>query len=1095
MTTAGDGRTSAVETFNASPPSEAELEMSVLEQLADLHDWPLAHGKKIAPGSGERDTWDDLVLRARFERAVRKLNPAVPAVQITNAVAEILRPTSEDAITENERIHRFLTEGYRGASWIDTDGVQQNPTIRLVSAEESDNDWLAVNQVTVRQRDVERRFDVVLYCNGLPVAIVELKRSGSAHAGLASAHRQLQSYVHDLPTVFRCCVLTVVSDGVTAKYGTPFTPLHHFSPWNVDDDGHPLDVTGIEGDPTLAAGPDDVRGTALENLVDGVFNQTRFLQLLRDFVAFDEGTHLAKRIAKPHQYFAVTKAVGATVQAVATDGKAGVVWHTQGSGKSMEMELYTHAVQTHPKLRNPTVVVVTDRTELDGQLFDSFSASKLLPDRPTAITSRTELRRELSERATGGVYFTTLQKFGLTADERAAGENHPLLTDRSNVIVIVDEAHRSHYDDLDGYARHLRDALPRATLIAFTGTPISAKERNTRQVFGPYIDIYDLTRAVNDGATVPVVFEPRLIKVTLADGVTPEDLDETADRLTDGLDDVEREKVERSVAVINAVYGAPARLAQLADDLIKHWEQRRQAMASSLDGPGKAMIVCGTRDICARLYEALIERRPDWHSDDLDRGVVKVVYSGDRTDPDPVIRHVRRDSQNKAIKARLKDPDDELQLVIVKDMMLTGFDAPPLHTLYLDRPLKGALLMQTLARVNRTFRGKPAGLLVAYAPLADNLRAALSEYTDTDQATKPLGRDLTDELSIARALLGQLDALTAAFGWRKRHADLASRGDRHPYQRVLHEVVNWLRDPRTPGNEVPPGVDAAEAEGATLRSRFRALASGLARAWALCAASGQLEDVRPAVRFYEEARVWMAKLDANERESRGLPVPEEVARLLSQAIAEATEAGDVLDIYAAAGMPQPRLDQLGPEYVAQAQQAENPHLAVEALRDLIAAEAIKATGSNVIRQRAFSDRLAELMRKYTNQQLTSAEVIAELVEMAKDVHAERTRGDSFTPPLNIDELTFLDAVALNESAVTELGEGVLADIARDIVAVMRRDVRTDWTVRDDVRAKLRTTLKRVLRKHGYPPDRQPEAVKRVMDQMEAMAPRFAQEQT
>lgn len=1089
-TTPGDSSAAATyEGFNAMPPTEAELEVSVLEQLAEFHDWVPKDGRHIVPGSGERQSWDELAIRPRFERALRALNPTVPAMQIVNAVAEILRPTSEDAITENERLHRFITEGYRGASWIDTDGVQQNPTLRLVSVDPDENDWLAVNQVTVRQREVECRFDVVLYCNGLPVAIVELKRAGSAAADLASAHRQLQSYVRDLPTAFRATVLTVISDGVTAKYGTPFTPLHHFSPWNVDDDGRPLDVPDVDAGESFALPPE----TALETLIDGLFNQTRFLQLLRNFVAFDEGTQLAKRIAKPHQYFAVTKAVAATIHAVQTDGKAGVVWHTQGSGKSMEMELYTHAVQTHPQLRNPTVVVVTDRNELDGQLFDAFSASKLLPDRPTPIASRAQLRHELSERTTGGVYFTTLQKFGLTDQERAAGESHPLLTDRSNVIVIVDEAHRSHYDDLDGYARHLRDALPRATLIAFTGTPISAKERNTRQVFGDYIDIYDLTRAVNDGATVPVVFEPRLIKVSLADGVSPEDLDATADRLAEGLDDAEREKIERSVAVINAVYGAPARLATLADDLIAHWETRRQAMASSLDGPGKAMVVCGTRDICARLYEALVERRPDWHSEDLNRGVVKVVYSGDRTDPDPISRHVRRESQNKAVKSRLKRPDDELQLVIVKDMMLTGFDAPPLHTLYLDRPLNGALLMQTLARVNRTFRGKSAGLLVAYAPLADNLRAALSEYTATDQATRPLGKDFGEEVEVARALLGQLDVLTEPFGWRRQYHDRTSRGDARAYQHVVHALVNWLRDPRTPGNEIPPGADAAHAEGATLRSRFRALANGLGRAWALCAASGKLDDVRPAVKFYEEARVWMAKLDAANRASLGLPVPEDVARLLSQAIAEVTEAGDVLDIYAAAGMPKPRLDQLGPEFVAQAQQAANPHLAIEALRDLIASEAIKATGGNVIRQQAFSERLSELMRKYTNQQLTSAEVIAELVELAKDVHAERTRGDSFTPPLNIDELTFLDAVALNESAVTELGAGKLADIARDIVAVMRRDIRTDWTVRDDVRAKLRTTLKRVLRKHGYPPDRQPEAVKRVMDQMEAMAPRIAAE--
>ena len=524
---------------------------------------------------------------------------------------------------------------------------------------------------------------------------------------------------------------------------------------------------------------DDVHlGTGLEFLIEGVFNVERFLQLMRNFVAFDSGAQgLTKRIAKPHQYFAVTKAVGTTVDAVESDGKAGVVWHTQGSGKSMEMELYTHAVQRHPKLLNPTIVVVTDRTELDGQLFDTFAQSQLLAERPRQITTRADLRRELTDRTTGGIYFTTLQKFGLSKEEKDAGESHPLLSDRRNIIVIVDEAHRSHYDDLDGYARHLKDALPKATLIAFTGTPISFDDRNTQAVFGDYIDVYDLSRAVADGATVPVYFEPRLIKMRFADGVDQEDVDRAADKLTAGLDDVERDQLERSVAVVNAVYGTPQRLAELARDLVTHWEVRRGAMEKFIAGPGKALIVGGTREICANLYDAIIALRPDWHSDELDKGRIKVVYSGDPTDTPPVSKHVRRDGQNKAIKARLKDPDDELEIVIVKDMMLTGFDAPPLHTLYLDRPLKGALLMQTLARVNRTFRGKQDGLLVAYAPLAENLQKALAEYTSEDQAGKPLGRNVGEAVVLTEELIARLDELLAGYDWRKDYANRSARGD------------------------------------------------------------------------------------------------------------------------------------------------------------------------------------------------------------------------------------------------------------------------------------------------------------------------------
>ncbi|MDN5790422.1 MAG: DEAD/DEAH box helicase family protein, partial [Micrococcales bacterium] len=436
-----------VNVFDGTGMSEAGWEDYALEGLAE-HGWVPKQGKAIAPGSGERESWDDLVLPSRLLAALRRLNSAVPPDYLRQAAAEILRPTSGDALTENQRTHGFMVEGFRGISWIDDEGQEHNPTIRLVSTDPGENDWLAVNQVTVRSREVERRFDVVLYCNGLPVSVIELKKAGNQSADVAAAHAQLGTYLRELPMAFRFAVLSVASDGVIAKYGTPFTPLNHFSPWNVGDDGEPLGFGA-----TLDHGE---LGTGLDQLIDGVFNQERFLQLMRNFVAFDEGSDgLAKRIAKPHQYFAVSKAVGATIQAVESDGRAGVVWHTQGSGKSMEMELYTHAVQRHPKLHNPTIILVTDRTELDGQLYDGFAKSRLLAEDPVRITRRADLRRELTDRRTGGIYFTTLQKFGLSQDERAAGETHPLLSDRRNIIVVVDEAHRSHYDDLDGYARHL----------------------------------------------------------------------------------------------------------------------------------------------------------------------------------------------------------------------------------------------------------------------------------------------------------------------------------------------------------------------------------------------------------------------------------------------------------------------------------------------------------------------------------------------------------------------------------------------------------------------------------------------------------------
>ena len=1042
---------------------EAQWEQIALEVFGE-QGWATASGAEIAH---ERASASDLVLPGRLLTALHKLNPHVPDTYLNQAATEILTPRSQDPLAENKRLHEYLTAGYSGVAWTDADGIDQNPTIRLVDPDPAGNDWLAVNQVRIADRDHRRRFDVVAYLNGLPVAILELKQAGQPQADLGKAHAQLATYLAEFGMAFRGCVTTVISDGVTARYGTPFTPLNHYSPWNVDDDGHPLRLGESVADTAY--------DTALEVTLYGLFNPERFVQLMRNFVAFDEGDHgLAKRIAKPHQYFAVTKAVASTIAAVRSDGRAGVVWHTQGSGKSMEMELYANLVARRPELLNPTIVVITDRKELDGQLFDAFAASTLLPSKPVAVRTRTALRSALSDALSGGIYFTTLQKFGLSLDEREGGREHPLLSERRNIVVIVDEAHRSHYDDLDGYARHLKDALPHATLIAFTGTPISTVDRNTREVFGDYIDIYDLSRAVDDGATVPVHFEPRLVKVAFGEGVSAEDIDRAADEAAAGLDDIERERIEKSVAVVNAIYGAPQRVAALASDIVEHWETRRARMAEFVDGPGKAMIVCATRQICADLYAAIVALRPDWHSSALERGRIKVVYSGTASDQPPVSDHVRRESENKTIKKRLRTASDELELVIVKDMMLTGYDSPPLHTLYLDRPLRGALLMQTLARVNRTYLGKDSGLLVAYAPLLENLTEALAEYSPTDQARRPLGRDVAEAEDLARRLLGEIEALVAPFDWRA-----ALRGPRGWVDAALG-LTNWVRDPRNPGNK-------ADEDQGTLAQRFRQLAGQLGRAWALASGSQTLTDVANDVRFYTEVRVWMAKYDAAEREAQGRPIPEEVARALRRLVADAATAGEVVDIYAAADLTRPDFDALTPAALARMQQAAHPHLAIEALRNTLLGQAALAGGRNLVREREFSERLAAIMLRYTNAQLTAAEVMAELYAMAQDIAAEARRGETFDPPLARDELATYDAIADNASALDVLGTDVLATIARELVALVRRDATVDWTIRDDVRAALRAKIKRLLRRYRYPPDQQEGAVRQVIEQMEVLA--------
>ncbi len=1076
---------------------------------ADMLDWLSERGWQ--PGTGadiddQRRSASDLILRDDFQSALRRLNPEVPDRRLAEAAADMAQPKSQDAIAENERFHSFLVHGFRGLTYIDTHGLEQTPTIQALAEDPDRNLFRAVHQVSIRQGGHRRRFDVVLYVNGLPLVIVELKKASSPHADVSKAHAQLATYLSEFPTAFRTVAATVISDGITARYGTPFTPLNHFSPWHVDEEGNPLGPHAVipagadSADPTSAAGPtNSTTEPELEPLSFGLFEQRRFIDLVKHFVAFDhDGERTTKRIAKPHQYFAVRKALTHTLAAVGSNGKAGVVWHTQGSGKSMEMELYANLVMSEPTLLNPTIVAITDRTDLDGQLYQTFAQSTLLPERPLQITTRRQLREELQGRNSGGIIFTTLQKFGRTDDERASGTDHPLLTDRHNVVVIVDEAHRSHYDDLDGYARHLKDALPNATLIAFTGTPISTADRNTREVFGDYIDIYDLTRAVEDGATVPVLFEPRLVKVALASGVTPEEIDAAADEQTAGLDDSERDRVERAVAVINAIYGAPERLRALAADIVSHWEQRQELMTPFLQpvegeentAPhGKGIIVCGTREIAARLYDDIIALRPQWHSDDITKGVIKVVYSGSAADPQPIQKHVRRESQNKTIKERVKHIEDELELVIVKDMMLTGFDAPPWHTMYLDRPLKGAQLMQALARVNRTFRGKQDGLLVAYAPLADNLKAALAEYTERDVANRPVGRDVDEAAAETRRLVLAIRNLLSGCDWQT----VLARGGRTAARDAVRVAVEYLRSPNTPGNAVDTEGDAAAEARTTLKDRFRMLSGQLGRMWAVSSGSDTLADLRHEIAFYEEVRGWMAKWDAREREASGQPIPEDVQRMLRGLVADATAAGGVTDIYAEVGLEQPDLRSLTPAAAEQLQHSPSPHLAIEALRDMLLAESRAATRNNVVRRTMFSERITDLMTRYTNQQLTAAEVLSELIATADEVRGEAARGERFDPPLSHNELAFYDAVSENDSAVQILGDATLANIARELVGVMRKDTRTDWRVRADVKAKLRTSVRRLLRKHKYPPDKQPEAVKRVIEQMEELAPEYSQQ--
>jgi type I restriction enzyme, R subunit len=1046
--------------------AEKEWEIFALEQLGDLG-WMPVEGKSLAKGSGERESWSELIIPGRLRDAITRINPRLPASAVQDAVDKLMSAASRDALAENFRVHQFMTKGIR-VPYTDEYGAEQNPTVWLIDCKTPEsNDFLVANQVMVADGEHKRIFDVVLYLNGLPVGFIELKKAHAKDDVLKYARNQLAAYAEEFPLAFRCNAVCVVSDGPSALCGTAFTPFEHFAPWNVDDAGEPVEQPAAESE-----------DLPLALVLHGLFQPARFIELLNGYVTFAQTEDgLQKRLAKAHQYFAVSTAVGRTVEAVRTHGQAGVVWHTQGSGKSMEMELYANQVLMHSSLGNPTIIVLTDRTDLDDQLFGTFQASELLPEKPRQAATRDELRTELANRRTGGIIFTTLQKFGRTKDERDNGLPHPLLSDRRNIVVIVDEAHRSHYDSLDGYARHLRDALLYATMIAFTGTPLSLADRNTRDVFGAYISIYDLTRAVDDKATVPVYYEPRLIPLNLPDGVDPDEIDELADDITADLDDSERERIQQAVAVRNALYGAPDRLRELSADLVRHWETRSEEMRKWIGGPGKGMIVCATRDICVALYEQIIAIKPDWHNDEFNRGKVKIVFTGGPGDPDHIRPYLLRPAQKAAVLRRAKDPDDELELIIVQSMLLTGFDSPPLHTMYADKPMQGAALMQALARVNRTFRNKQDGLLVGYAPLTEKLYEALAEYTARDQDTKPLGRDLDDAVTKVRDLIAVIgDVILAGYDWR----GIRDSGAKGAYRDVVLGAVNYLRDPATPGNQPSEGEP-------DLRERFRKNSAQLSRMYAIASSSGQLADLRRDIGFFEEVRVWMAKFDAEERRANGESVPPDIEMYLRQLTAGAIEADRVIDIYEAAGVGHQDLSHLDDAFIKHMQEQRHPQLAIEALRRLIEQEMRKVTKHNIVRQTTFSERLVELMRQYTNQNLTTAQIIAELVQMAKEVSADAGRGNAFSPPLNSDELAFYDAVAENASAVTEMGVNVLADIARDLVRVLRRDVKTDWVSRDDVRARIRSTIKRLLAKYGYPPDARTEATELVLRQMETFA--------
>lgn len=1056
-----------------SAPTEDALEQWVLEILTELG-WTHVYGPTIAPGepAAEREDYRESILEGRLAEAVARLNPKLPSDAVAEIVRTVKRVESPLIESENWTAYRYLIQGVP-VQYRDPEGQLRSDRAWLIDwGDPKNNDLAAINQLTIEGPKKTRRPDVLLFVNGLPMVLFELKRPGKTYATVTGAYRQTQTYRSQIPDVFKWNQVVVVSDGIEALAGSFSAPWNHWAAWKTID-GSRRDPKNLDG----------YRIPQIEVLTRGMFRLDVFFDLCRNFVAtFGEGTETRKAVAKYHQYWAVNKAISETLESVETNGKIGVVWHTQGSGKSLEMAYYAGKVMRHPGMDNPTIIVLTDRNDLDDQLLDeTFAPSKPgspLPEKPIQAESRAHLKALLAGRESGGIIFTTLQKFGLSKEDREAGRSFPLLSNRLNIVVMVDEAHRSNYDVIDGFARNVRDALPEASFIGFTGTPIDEKDRSTVEIFGEYIDIYDMTQAIEDGVTVKVFYEARLARVELPDQAR-NDIDHEFEDATVGSEEEISERLKSKWAKVEAIVGSEKRIKELAADIVTHWEARRDVLA------GKAMIVTMSRRIAVDLYMAIIALRPDWHSDDDAAGVVKVVITGNATDPVSHQPHIRNKKERRAMKARASNPDDPLELVIVRDMWLTGFDSPPMHTMYVDKPMRSAGLMQAITRVNRTFKDKPSGLIIDYIGIAENLKDALATYTDRDKQDRAIGEDVRQsaipemltEHAIVSDLLHDIDWVT-----------ILGSGNARAFVYAVTAAVDHLLESER-GFEESAGDDVAEGEfdqdsleGPSVKKRFMAHTGRLKRLFSLVPTSQEATAIRDDVAFFDAVRQSIAKIEGVERTPDGDAVLDTAVR---QIISQHMAGSGVIDIFAEAGLEKPDISVIDDEFRQKFETSEYKNLQLEAVRRLISNE-VKIIGQrNIVAGRKFSVMLAEALNRYQNRTIDAAQVIAEIVEIAKAIRAQRKHGEE--TGLTENELAFYDALATNESARLAMQDETLRKIAHDLTEIVRNDAKTDWQVKETVRAKLRTRIKRLLLQNGYPPDQEPSATDLIIQQAEVMA--------
>ncbi len=1051
--------------------TEDQLEQLCLDWFKSVG-YDYVNGYDIAPDgeSPERVDYQQIILHDRLLTCLQRLNPHIPLASLELVAQSLAKPETPILIKNNKAFHHYLLEGVK-VDYKDN-GEDKTDYVQLVDFDNvSNNQFLVVNQFTIKGTKGNRRPDVLVFINGLPLAVLELKNPADSHADIWQAYQQLQTYKDEISDLFTFNEALVVSDGFEARVGSLTANKERFLPWRVvnNEDDKPL------------------YEYHLETMVKGFFKPELFLDYLRYFVLFenDGGSSdnpaagaIIKKIAGYHQFHAVREAVKATVIAaqqpdvikerrasygdkvVPGSGKAGVVWHTQGSGKSISMVCYVAKLLAQPEMNNPTIVVVTDRNDLDGQLFNTFSmASDALNQTPVQVADRDDLRQVLAARQAGGIVFTTVQKFALLKDETA----HPVLSQRHNIVVVSDEAHRSQYGNKAklnkktgeytfGYSKHLRDALPQASFIGFTGTPIDSADKDTRAVFGDYVSVYDIQDAVDDGSTVPIYYESRLAKLDI-NTAEIEALNDEVDDVIEDEEESDQEKTKSQWAALEKLVGSDPRIKLVANDLVNHFEQRTSTMA------GKGMIVCMSREICVEMYDAIVALRPEWHDADTAKGAIKIVMTGSASDKAKLQDHIHNKQTKKLFEKRFKDVNDPLELVIVRDMWLTGFDAPNCHTMYIDKPMKGHNLMQAIARVNRVFKDKPGGLVVDYIGIANELKQALKTYTGSKGKGKP-----TNNASEAFALLleniDKLHGLMHGCDYRDFKSNALM---------LLPKVINHI---------MSLVGDKGEIDG---KKRFLDVMARIRAANTLCSTLDEAGQYSKEIAFFDQVRNTITKLNVTEKRL----TDEGKNSALKQIIDNAIIADGVDDIFSLVGLDRPNIGLLSPEFMEDVANLEEKNLAVDLLERLLRDEIKGRMKTDVVSEKKYSDRILETLRKYHNRAIETAQVIEELIQMAKDMQADADLAAN--SGLSTDEIAFYRALIQNESAVRELGDDKLRSLAKHVTEQLRKSTTVDWQVRDSVRAKLRNLVRRALRRWKYPPDRENEAVELCLQQAEVLS--------